>query len=94
MHVRFRAKHGSRNIAAKRKLRGKSRRKRTTSAMRGNRIGNPWHRKFLKRLSIKKNVNRRRTNTMTALHKHRTAELPMKPGSKLPRMSRIGRAAF
>ena len=94
MHVRFRAANGGGKIAAKRKLCGKRRRKRTTSAVSGNGIGNPRHRKLFKRISVKKNIDRHRTRTMTALHKHGTAELFVKPFGKLPRMIRIRRATF
>jgi len=94
MHIRLRATHCGGKIATKRKLRSERSRKRTTSAMSGNGICNPRHRKLLKRLSVKKNVNRRRSRTMTALHKHGTTKLFVKPGCKLPRMGRICRATF
>ena len=94
MHIRLRATHCGGKIATKRELRSKRSRKRTTSAMSGNGICNPRHRKLLKRLSVKKNINRRRSRTMTALHKHGTTKLFVKPGCKLPRMGRICRATF
>lgn len=94
MHIRFCAAHCGGKIAAKREFCGKRSRKRTAGAVSGNGIGNPRHRKLLKRLSVKKNVNRHRTRTMAALHKHGTAELFVKPGGKLPRMIRICRATF
>ena len=94
MHIRFRAANGRGKIAAKREFSGKRRRERTAGAVSGNRICDPRHRKLLKRLSVKKNVNSRRTRTMTALHENGATELVMKPTSKLPRMGRIGRATF